>query len=322
MSMYVIIIIIIGLIATLGWLMRPLARQHRPTRQPLSPITDQRLHEPIPGHQWDIGTGGVGYAWHAPQPRGIVLIQHGYADYALRFVDEHHQLIPRLLEQHLSVYAIDLWGHGYSPGNRGVLDVRDAVADHGRARALLAQHQLPIVLIGHSLGGLVCVASALQDPEHIAGVVLLSPALPAQMPAIARGTANLLARIAPNAPVPLPAAPESGLARDRAYIQRATDDPLIYHSGVTNLVAATALDVNTSILELRSHWGHPTLIQHGDADTWAPISGSTSFFDAITTQDKQFIRYPDGRHNLLCDSEQARVYADILTWLQKRIPTA
>lgn len=317
MSMYVIIII--GLIAILGWLMRPLARQPRPTVPPRSPITDHRLHDPIPGHLWDIGTGGAGYAWHAPQPRGIVLIQHGYADYALRFVNEHHQLIPRLLEQHLSVYAIDLWGHGYSPGNRGVLDVRDAVADHRRARALLAQHQLPIILIGHSLGGFISVASALQDPEHIAGVVLLSPALPAQMPAIARGTANLLARIAPNAAIPLPDAPESGLARDRAYIQRATDDPLIYHSGVTNLVAATALDVNTSILEHRSHWGHPTLIQHGDADTWAPMSGSTSFVDAITTQDKQFIRYPDGRHNLLCDDGAAAVWDDLSTWIHTRI---
>jgi len=29
--------------------------------------------------------------------------------------------------------------------------------------------------------------------------------------------------------------------------------------------------------------------------------------------------YPDGRHNLLCDIDQARVYADILTWVEKRL---
>lgn len=319
---------LVVIIATIGWLARAIPLTTITTSTPPPPINvhvaDYAVSLPdqvITCQPWQVHDETVGYAWVVAQPRAVIILQHGYADYALRFVSEHHQLIPRLVAHGFSVYALDLPGHGYAPGARGVLDVRIAVQHHINARATLAALGHPVICLGHSLGGFIGVASALQHPSDIAGMILLSPALPPAFPAIAQSFANILARLAPTASAPLPGAPESGLARDTVYIQRATDDPLIYHAGITNLVAATALEVNTARLNTApTTWHFPTLVQHGEADSWASIRGSEDFFASIPAHDKRLLRYPDGRHNLLCDHGAEQVWADLLQWLDARWP--
>jgi len=302
--------LIVGLIV----MMRPLAPQPRPTQASPNPAPPATMP---PWQAWQVAPGLQGYAWEVAQPRAIVLLQHGYADYALRFVSEYHQLIPKLYAQGFSVYAMDLHGHGYATGARGVLDVRHAVADHMQARRLLATHGAPVFVIGHSLGGLITAASVGADATGLAGVILMSPALPAPIPGLVRGILNLLARINPQAAIPLPAAPESGLSRDGAYIARATADPIIYHAHVTMLTAATALDVAATLPAQLPHWRTPTLIQHGSADTWADPLGSSAVAAQLTGADCTLLTYPDGRHNLLCDDDQVQVYHDIRTWLER-----
>jgi len=319
--MFPTVLIIAGIILTalLLWGMRTLPLSSHP-QQP-APLPPSQPTTPPAWRTWSVAPGISGYAWEVAQPRAVVLLQHGYADYALRFVSEHHQLIPRLCDAGISVYAYDLHGHGYSAGTRGVVDVRQAVADHLVARQLLVTSQSqPLFLVGHSLGGLITAASLLRDPAGAAGVIMMSPALPHSFPAPLRGIVNLLARMAPQRAVPLPAAPEAGLSRDADYIARATADPIIYHDQVPLLVAASALAVAAD-LDTRYHtWRTATLIQHGDADSWADPRASTQLAERISAKaDCTLLMYPDGRHNLLCDLDQARVYADILTWVEKRL---
>lgn len=306
------VLLVVGLFTA----MRPLPPQPRPSLAP--PIPSAPATTP-PWRAWQVAPGLQGYAWEIAQPRAIILLQHGYADYALRFVSEYHQLIPKLCAAGYSVYAVDLHGHGFSTGARGVLDVRQAVADHVQARRLLATHGVPVFVIGHSLGGLITAASVGADAENLAGVILMSPALPTQVPGLVRGFLNLLARITPHGAIPLPAAPESGLSRDTEYIARATADPIIYHANVTTLTAATALDVAAALTSVIPHWRVPTLIQHGSADTWADPRGSSAFAAQLTAADCTRISYPDGRHNLLCDDDQVQAYSDIRTWLDGHV---
>jgi alpha-beta hydrolase superfamily lysophospholipase len=85
---------------------------------------------PIRCQPWDIGTGVTGYVWHAPNARAVLLLQHGYAEHAQRFVKQYNGLIPHLLNMGVSVYAVDMWGHGHSPGPRVLTDIGQAVEDH------------------------------------------------------------------------------------------------------------------------------------------------------------------------------------------------
>lgn len=315
-----VMLIIIGSI----WLMRPVATEQRPIdEEPMPDLTGydvvrtDGLH--IACQPWDIGTGVRGYQWSVPHPKAVLLLQHGYAEYATRYVHEYNRLIPHLLDRDISVYAFDLWGHGYSAGVRGVVDVRVAVADHIAAREKLTEMHQQVLLYGHSLGGLITASSVLRQPAHVAGVILTSPALPHQPPRMLMRAANLLARFRPAAHAPLPSAPIDGLSRDEVFIQRATDDPLIYHGELTNMVGATALEVAAQNDELYPAWQAPVLLVHGDGDTWADVRGTQRFAEIVEGEDTTLIVYPDGRHQLLSDTDRDQVLHDILAWLTPRI---
>lgn len=126
--------------------------------------------------------------WKPPgpnPPRAILILQHGFGEYAERYVKSHSRLILRLTEWNIEVWALDLEGHGPSAGEkrRGVVDVRRAVRDHAwlvgfvsrtaedNATAMTTatepsstssngNNKPPIFLFGHSLGGLITAASA------------------------------------------------------------------------------------------------------------------------------------------------------------------
>ena len=315
-----VMVIIIGII----WLSRPVALEQRGIADAVAIDLNPyavilRDGTQVACQPWDIGTGVQGYCWQVAQPKAVLLLQHGYAEYATRYVHEYNRLSPHLLEDDISVYAFDLWGHGYSGGIRGVVDVRTAVADHIAARAQLADVAVPVFLFGHSLGGLIVVSSVLRQPDHVAGVMLTSPALPHQPPRLFMRAANLLARFWPSAHAPLPSAPVDGLSRDEVFIQRATDDPLIYHGELTNRVGATALEVAAQNDELYPDWQTPVLLLHGDGDTWADVRGTQRFAEIVADDDTTLIIYPDGRHQLLSDTDQERVLHDMLGWISTRI---
>ncbi|KAL2845310.1 Alpha/Beta hydrolase protein [Aspergillus pseudoustus] len=65
-------------------------------------------------------------------PRAILILQHGFGEYAERYTTSHAGLIPALTERNIDVWALDLEGHGQSPGDRGrgVVDVNRAVMEH------------------------------------------------------------------------------------------------------------------------------------------------------------------------------------------------
>src|SRR5262249_27697211 len=151
------------------------------------------------------------------------------AEYAQRYVHQYHQLIPHLLHLDVSVYAFDLWGHGHSPGTRGLADVGQAVQDHLAARRTLRRQSLPVFALGHSLGGLVTAASVARDQHGLRGVVLSSPALRWASSAATRRVATLLAAIAPTLPTPAAPADPSGLSHLPEAVEAVATDPLIYH---------------------------------------------------------------------------------------------
>lgn len=315
-----VMVIIIGII----WLMRPVGLERRPDDE--VPVPDLTQYDVVRAdgclitcQSWDIGTGVHGYCWQVANPKAMVLLQHGYAEYATRYVHEYNRLIPQLLDRDISVYAFDLWGHGYSGGVRGVVDVRAAVADHLAARQILGAMDLPLFLYGHSLGGLITASSVVRQSASVAGVILTSPALPHQPPLMLMRAANVLARFWPSGHVPLPSAPVDGLSRDEEFIQRATDDPLIYHGELTNVVGATALEVAAQNDELYPDWQVPVLLLHGDADTWADVRGTQRFAEIIADEDTTLIVYSGGRHQLLSDQDRDTVLHDIVSWLTKRI---
>jgi acylglycerol lipase len=275
------------------------------------------LSSTVEHHDWDIGTGVRGYAWAAPQPRAVLLLQHGFGEYALRYVDRYSALVPHLARLGVSVHAFDLRGHGRSPGRRALTDVDECVEDHLAARATLAAQPLPVFLLGHSLGGIITATSVLRDASHVAGVILSSPALLVSANPLTRLFARLVSALAPALPVKF--LPPDGLSRIPEQVQAFVADPLIHHGGMPARLAASILFTSRDDWPRYPAWRVPTLLLHGTADTFTEPEGSRRFVGTISSADKALHVVEGGYHDLLNDVGADETRGVVLDWLEQRI---
>ncbi len=137
----------------------------------------------------------------AAGPRALVALVHGLGEHAGRYA----HVAAALAHAGYEPFAFDLRGHGRSPGARGwapsasvMLADIDALVDRARA----ARPGLPVVLYGHSLGGLLVLAWALRDRQALpagtrppAGPAAITPPRPPAPPGVAAGSASAGAAI-------------------------------------------------------------------------------------------------------------------------------
>jgi acylglycerol lipase len=272
----------------------------------------------IAGRDWDIGAPVRGYHWATSAPRGRVLLQHGYGEYAERFVTRYHELIPNLHSRGLDVYAIDLPGHGHSVGRRGSIDVRIAAQHHLAAKRILAADG-PVFLFGHSLGGLVTAHTVVQDAAEVAGVILTSAALPKPPGLALQAMTGVLTTVAPHAGVPLRGVAASTLSRLPENAELYASDPLIYQGKLTNLTARTSLLAAMEMWRGIARWSAPCLILHGSDDSSTQPDGSRDLYRRIPSHDKTLEIVEGGRHELLNDIDRDRLLKLMLDWIDSRI---
>lgn len=267
---------------------------------------------------WDIGTGVAGFIWDAENPRANILLQHGLGEYSERYVWQYNQLIPKLVAWGFNVYAIDLPGHGDSEGLRGQVDLNEALMHHLAARTSI-ESSLPLVLFGHSLGGLVTAASTIANQGAIAAVVLSSSAMQAPSKAWERVLSKVATALNPAGEIPLPRPGEEALTRDLELLKVIAKDERMFHGKARNLVAKTVLELSDFVWGKISSWDVPTLIIHGDKDLSTDHKQSIALAQAIPAQDKTLRIYPGGFHELLNDLEKDAVEQELFEWLLSRV---
>jgi acylglycerol lipase len=266
---------------------------------------------------WVIEAPVAGYHWKAKNPRAQLLLQHGLGEYSKRYVTQYSQLIPKLVASGFDVYAIDLKGHGNTAGIRGLVDVVAAVDDHLVARDAMPK-KLPTFLLGHSLGGLVTAGSIVRDQANIEAAIISSSAMQAPSSAGLRALTKVLARIAPEAPVPVPRPGIEAFTRDKELLEVIANDPEMFLGKARNLVGRTTLLLSDEVWSKASVWNVPTLFIHGDKDTSTEVENSVKLHAAISSKDKTLKVYPGGYHELLNDNSSQEVLSDLFAWLDKR----
>ena len=267
---------------------------------------------------WNIGADVAGYAWKAASPRGQVLLQHGYGEYAERYVTQYNDLIPKLNQNGLDVYAIDLPGHGNTAGERGLVDLHEAVSLHLQARSALPVG-LPTVLFGHSLGGLVTAASIVRERGNISAAIISASAMQTPSKRWERVLSKISTAIAPSGPMPLPRPGVEALTRDQELIKVIDADPMMFTGKAKNLVAKTVLEISDEVWAKTENWKVPTLIIHGNKDTSTNYLNSMALNEKILAPDRKLVIYPGGYHELLNDTIKDDVSADVFEWLLARV---
>lgn len=283
-------------------------------------LTEMSARGAVHPEPWDIGTGLTGYVWHASEPRAAVLLQHGFGEYAQRFTRQYNRLIPRLLDMGVSVHAFDMWGHGHSPGVRGLVNIDQAVKDHLAARRLLQGQPLPVFLFGHSLGGLVTATSVVHNQLGVHGVILSAPALLYEEPMTTRLIARIGAFLAPTMPAPTekiePARLYRGAEHDGVY----ANDPLVYRGTPPMLVGSTVVETSLRNWKRYREWRVPVLAIHGTDDILTDPRGSERLIESVASDDKTLHLVEGGYHEVLNDTHRDAALQVILGWLEERIP--
>lgn len=204
-------------------------------------------------------------SWAADEPKANVLLLHGIAEHSGRY--EH--VGSTLADAGYSVRAIDHHGHGRSGGNRGHVgsfdvfleDVEDNLAE-------LREDGLPVVLMAHSMGGLIAFSYAVSG-RPLPDVLLLSgPALGAEVPTWQRVAAPILGRLVPK----LFIASEfdgSLLATDPDVGEVYVDDPLRVKGATAGLGLALFTAMKTANERLTT-LSIPTMVVHGGSDPIVP----------------------------------------------------
>jgi alpha-beta hydrolase superfamily lysophospholipase len=219
-----------------------------------------------------------------------------------------------------TVYAMDHRGHGLSGGKRGhapslnaLLDDVDAVVKYARAES-----GGPVVLIGHSFGGLLAIAYALHRSDHIDKAVFSAPLLipRVKVPAWKRPLTKLLPRIAPRIAVSNEVDADL-LSHDPEIARRYASDPLV-HDRITGGLYGDTIARGEEFIARAGEIRVPFLLMQGRDDRIVDPTGSQRFFAGATAPERAFCLYPGMYHEIFNEVEQEKVFQDVESWLTQR----
>lgn len=258
-------------------------------------------------------------AWE-PQvvaPRAVVCLVHGLGEHSSRYA----HVAEALGREGYILFAFDHRGHGRSGGARGhISSIEDFMKD---TDLLMEQAQkiypgLPLLLYGHSLGGILVLHYSLQRKPNLKGVIATSPGLHTALEKqpMKIFMAKMLGSLMPTTVIP------SGLesrfiSRDEAVVQAYNNDPLV-HDKVSLGFGKIMLGVIKWTLENAGNFPLPLLLMHGKADKVAFPSSSTEF--AAAAKDRSTLVFWDGAyHELHNEPEKTEVFKTMMMWMDARL---
>lgn len=232
------------------------------------------------------------------------MIAHGYGEHARRY--DH--VAGALMADGASVVALDHHGHGRSEGERAsVSDPQDFIADLDTLvdRARERHPELPVVLIGHSMGGLIAARYAQQHADKLAALVLSAPVI---------GGNEAFAQLLALDPIPEVPIDPSVLSRDPAVGEAYAADPLVYHGAFRR----ETLESLFAAIEATARGGEitlPTLWIHGEGDALAPLAATAPAADAIGAARWQTKVYPGAMHEIFNETNRDEVIRDTIRFI-------
>lgn len=245
--------------------------------------------------------------------RGVVLLVHGLGEHAGRYEGLAH----RLNTWGFAVRGYDQCGHGESGGARGTLpssrrlvdDLTDLV-DSTRGRMASGQ---PLIVLGHSLGGLVAACFVALRLRRIEGLVLSSPALNPGLGLLQKLLLAVLGRIAPNLAVGNGLDPDF-LSHDVEVVRAYRSDPRV-HDRISGRLARFIAGSGPFVLHHAPRWSVPTLLLYAGSDRLVDPRGSRDFVAAAPAASVTAHCFENLYHEIFNEVDSAPVAARLRHWL-------
>ncbi|KUI46026.1 hydrolase [Mycobacterium sp. GA-1199] len=268
------------------------------------------------------GIGGVRIVYDVwtPEgdPRGVVVLCHGYAEHARRY--DH--VAQRFGDAGLLTYALDLRGHGRSGGKRVHLrNIGEYTGDFATLVRIAADEhpRLPRIVLGHSMGGGVVFTYGVEHPEDYTAMVLSGPAVYAQdgVSPVMITVAKVLGGLLPGLPVEQ--LPTEAVSRDPDVVAAYMADPMVHHGKLPAGVAKALIKVGETMPQRASALSAPLLVVHGEQDKLIPVAGSRHLLSCVASTDAHLKVYPGLYHEVFNEPERDLVLDDVTSWIEAKL---
>jgi alpha-beta hydrolase superfamily lysophospholipase len=242
-------------------------------------------------------------------PSHVVLLAHGYGEH----VGRYGHVADALVARGAVVYAVDHVGHGRSEGERVLITDFERVVDdlHEVERAARDEHPgLPLVLIGHSMGGLVAARYAQRYGDGLTALVLSGPLV---------GTWEAVGQLLALEELPDIPLDSATLSRDPEVGKAYDSDALVWHGPFKRPTLEAIHRGMAAVMAGPALGSLPLLWVHGEADPLVPVTGSRGGIEHLRGERYVERIYPDARHEVFNEINADEVLSDVSEFVDEAL---
>jgi alpha-beta hydrolase superfamily lysophospholipase len=246
-------------------------------------------------------------------PKAVVCLVHGIGEHSNRYA----HVAEAFTKAGYALFGADLRGHGKSEGPRGHFPSIDAVVqdidlllDHAR----IGYPGVPLILYGHSLGGILVLYYGLKQKPDVEGIIATSSGLrtalekqPAKILA-----AKILGSLMPGVSLPT-GLDQNAISQDKEVVAIYAADPLV-HDRMSLGFGKIMLSAIRWIFEHAKEFSLPLLLMHGKSDSIAYPSGSEEI-SALVKEKSKLVLWENGWHELHNEPFKEKVFKTMISWM-------
>ncbi|NUN14165.1 MAG: lysophospholipase [Myxococcales bacterium] len=252
-------------------------------------------------------------------PKASVVVTPGFGEH----IGRYHHVLKALSAAGYRVWGYDPRGHGQSGGRRSFIRSFSEYFDDLSAvlkltKGASGKNSIPVVLLGHSQGGLIVGSYCMTQGNELAAAVLSAPAMRFAVEAsgIKKLVGKAMSSVWPTLALPANI-PAADLSHDPAVVARYESDPLV-NKNVTARWYTEALAAQQKLLKGAQRVYVPILVLQGESDRVTDPVAARQLFERLGSEDKQFVGYKGLYHEILNEIERETVISDIIAWLDVR----
>ena len=256
-------------------------------------------------------------SWKVDQPKANLIVIHGIAEHSNRYL----HLVEYCNENQMSVFALDLQGHGQSEGTPCNVNRYGDFLDEIEMFLSEIQSDLsdaPTFVFGHSMGGGLVAKLALDKKLNCNGIILSGALLKVNedISPVLQKLSPIISAIAPQ--LKTVQLEKDHISKDPKVVEAYVNDPMVYSGGLKARIASELLIMSKKIQADMPSFDYPVLILHGGADQLTKPDGSKMLNAKAKSTDKTLKIYDGLYHEILNEPEQKMVMKDMVDWMMAR----
>jgi alpha-beta hydrolase superfamily lysophospholipase len=248
------------------------------------------------------------------KPVAVLVLVHGLAEHS----DRYRNVVDHFVPRGYAVCCLDHRGHGKSQGLPGYVErfshyVSDLIAFLDIVHRLFPQAR--IIVVGHSVGGTIAIATAVRAQEKLDGLILSGAFVKpgASLSPVKIMAAQLLSIMLPKMGVDTIDA--TAISQDQTVVRAYIGDPKVYHGKISARLGAEIITAMRRLPREIARLTLPILVMHGSEDRLSRSEGSRLLYELVGSKHKTLKLYQGFHHELFNEPERRQVFEDMEQWL-------